>query len=217
MSQFISPQLVLLSALLTALVSVAAGVRSSRRTLALLKRREAWPAFVESVVAGLSAGFSRIEAVELAIQAAPAALQKPLHGFRTKLNDSRLRDALPVLKESMADSFVDEFAELVNLNEKLGGVGLVPVLKEHAKRCRAANIANAMVRVKSSATMSMARLSVAAPWILLALLLSRSESEASFASSQGLGVLLFGLLVCVLAYRLIGVLGRSKPEVRVYG
>jgi tight adherence protein B len=217
LNQLISPQIVLLAALLTALVSVAVGFRSNRRSLALLKQREAWPAFVESVISGLSAGLSRIEAVALAIQASPAVLQRPLSRFRMKLNDSRLRDALPALKDSMADSFVDEFAELLRLNELLGGVGLVPVLKEHAKRCRTANIANSQVRVKSSATMSMARLSVAAPWILLALLLSRSESEASFASSQGLGVLLFGLLVCFLAYRLIGSLGRSKAEVRVYG
>jgi len=213
----ISPQIVLLAALLTALVSVTVGFRSNRRSIALLKQREAWPAFVESVVSGLSAGLSRIEAVELAIQASPEVLVRPLSSFRMKLNDSRLRDALPTLKESMADSFVDEFAELFRLNELLGGVGLAPVLREHAKRCRTTNISNSQVRVKSSATMSMARLSVSAPWILLALLLSRPESEASFSSPQGLGVLLFGLLVCFLAYRLIGALGRPKAEVRVYG
>jgi tight adherence protein B len=58
-----------------------------------------------------------------------------------------------------------------------------------------------------------AKLAIVAPWIIVSILSSRVENVAIYNTSEGLSVLLTGLVVSAIAYRLVAVLGYlSKPK-----
>ena len=59
-----------------------------------------------------------------------------------------------------------------------------------------------------------ARLGVAAPWIVLLLLASRPEAAVAYNTSAGVVVIVGGLGVSVVAYRLMVALGRLPEERR---
>jgi tight adherence protein B len=214
--RLLSPQLVLLAAVILGLGSVAISLRVASKSRLLIRQQEAWPAFIDTLASTLSAGTSPTEAIELACAKAPKVLTAGMPDMMQELNNRRLRDALPRLKAAYQNAQVDEFVKIFTLNEDLGGIGMVPMLKQHATRARAYNAASAQARAKRSATLTIAKLGVAAPWILLALLLSRAESAESFATPAGTSILLGGLAVCVVAYRLVAVLGAPRAQVRVY-
>ncbi|MEO6885475.1 MAG: hypothetical protein ABI232_04195 [Jatrophihabitantaceae bacterium] len=62
---------------------------------------------------------------------------------------------------------------------------------------------------------SAARLAVAAPWIVLLLLGTRSSTLSVYDSKAGAVLLAAGAAVCVLAYRLMLRIGRLPDEARV--
>ena len=213
----LSPHFVLFLAVAAGLASVSLGVRANRNKARRVREKEAWPSFVEALISSISAGLSRVEAVELAIVRAPAQLRGNLEPFAKALQSKRLGDALLELRLAFENAHVDEFVQLVLISEKFGGSGLVGVLKAHSKACRERNTAEAQVRSKNSATLTVAKLGVAAPWVLLLLLLGRGESASSFETTEGISILLGGLAVCAIAFRLIVFLGKAHEEVRVYG
>jgi tight adherence protein B len=58
-----------------------------------------------------------------------------------------------------------------------------------------------------------AKLSIVAPWLIVATLAARSENVAIYNTTEGTGVLVAGLLVSLIAYRLVGLMGLlSKPS-----
>jgi tight adherence protein B len=59
-----------------------------------------------------------------------------------------------------------------------------------------------------------ARLGVVAPWVVLLLLASRPEAAAAYNSPAGLALLGVGLVVTVVAYRVMIALGRLPDERR---
>jgi len=192
------------------------GFKSARATRLRNREIAAWPAFVEAFASALSSGLSRVEAIEVAIDKAPKNLVGKLRGFERELTRARLVDALDGLKATFANAFVDEFVEVLVLNERLGGAGLVGLMQSHSARCRESIAADEQVRTKVTATLTVAKLAVGAPWVLLSLLMTRPESAESFNSSAGLAVLLGGLAVCIVAYRAISLIGRSQEDLRVY-
>ena len=64
-------------------------------------------------------------------------------------------------------------------------------------------------------TVNAARLAVAAPWIVLAMLSTRGESVQAYATSTGTAVLASGAAVTLVAYRLMVRIGRLPEEERV--
>jgi tight adherence protein B len=68
---------------------------------------------------------------------------------------------------------------------------------------------------RQSWTVSAARLAMAAPWILLALLALRPEAVAAYNSAAGAAVLLVGAAVSIAAYRVMLRIGRLPEEARV--
>ena len=59
-----------------------------------------------------------------------------------------------------------------------------------------------------------AKVTVAAPWLVLALLSTRPQAAAAYATATGALILLVGAVVSVIAYRLMLRLGRLPEEER---
>jgi tight adherence protein B len=62
--------------------------------------------------------------------------------------------------------------------------------------------------------MNAAKLGVAAPWVILLLLASRPEAAAAYNTSAGVALIVGGLAVSVIAYRIMLGLGRMPEERR---
>jgi tight adherence protein B len=63
----------------------------------------------------------------------------------------------------------------------------------------------------------LALLAVAAPWLVLTLLSTRSESVEAYDRPAGTAVLVVGAVSSVLAYRVMIAIGRLPEERRVLG
>jgi tight adherence protein B len=73
----------------------------------------------------------------------------------------------------------------------------------------------AELEARQSWTVNGARLAVAAPWVVLALLASRAEAVTAYNSAGGAVVLAVGAGCSLLAYRLMVRIGRLPEETRV--
>jgi tight adherence protein B len=62
--------------------------------------------------------------------------------------------------------------------------------------------------------MNAARLGVAAPWIVLLLLASRPEAALAYNSGAGVSLIIAGLVVSFVAYRIMIGIGRLPEERR---
>ena len=70
------------------------------------------------------------------------------------------------------------------------------------------------LEARQSWTVNGAKVAVAAPWLVLALLSSRPQAAAAYATGAGAVILLIGAVVSVIAYRLMLRLGRLPEEER---
>jgi tight adherence protein B len=71
------------------------------------------------------------------------------------------------------------------------------------------------LEARQSWTVNAARLAVAAPWIILMLLATRPEAVAAYNTASGAAVLLGGLVVSLVCYRLMLRIGSLPEEERV--
>ena len=71
------------------------------------------------------------------------------------------------------------------------------------------------LEARQSWTVNGARLAVAAPWVVLALLSTRAQSAAAYNSATGVAVLVGGALACAVAYRLMVAIGRLPEDERL--
>ncbi len=97
----------------------------------------------------------------------------------------------------------------------MGGNDVGRVLRTLSAFLREDARTRAELESRQSWAVNAARLAVAAPWAVLALLSLRPEAVEAYDSAAGLVVLLTGGAVSVVAYRLMVRMGRLPREERV--
>ena len=191
-----------------ALLSARARVR--RRAL-----RAAWPDLVDHLVSGLRSGLPLAESVgALATVGAPETRDAFVRFEREVRASGAVSPALDALKERLADPVADRIVETLRMAREVGGTELPTVLRNLAASLRAELAVRAEAEARQSWVFSAARLGVAAPWVVLLLLASRPEAASAYNSPLGLVVLGAGLVVTIVAYRLMIALGRLPEERR---
>jgi len=90
-----------------------------------------------------------------------------------------------------------------------------------AKSCpiRCVSVSDARTRAELETrqgwTVNAARLAVAAPWVVLAMLCTRPDSVQAYSRPAGIAVLAIGGVLSVVAYRVMVHIGRLPEESRV--
>ena len=97
----------------------------------------------------------------------------------------------------------------------VGGTDLGRLLRTLSAFLREDARTRAELETRQGWTVNAARLAVAAPWIILALLSLRPEAVDAYNTPQGLVVLAIGGGVCLIAYRVMVRIGRLPHEERV--
>ena len=178
--------------------------------------RELWPDVVDNLASGVRAGLSLPEALSQVGVRGPEELRRPFLRFGENYRATgRFFDCLDRLKASLADPVGDRIVESLRMAREVGGTDLGRLLRTLSAFLREDARTRAELETRQGWTVNAARLAVAAPWIVLALLSLRPEAVDAYNSATGFGVLVAGGGMCLVAYRLMIRIGRLPEEERV--
>lgn len=187
--------------------------RAAKRAASL---RELWPDVVDHLRSAIRAGLSLPEALIQLGEKGPVELRPAFHAFGADYRaGGRFDDALNRLKERLADPVADRIVEALRMTREVGGSDLGRLLGTLSEFLRDAARTRSELEARQSWTVNAARLAVAAPWCVLMLLSTRPEAVRAYNSAGGAVVLLGGLLVSVVCYRVMLRIGALPDDERV--
>jgi tight adherence protein B len=188
-------------------------LRARRRADAL---RDAWPDVVDDLASAVRAGLSLPEALSQLALRGPEQLRPAFARFADDYRATgRFGDSVDRLKASLADPVADRVVETLRLAREVGGSDLGRLLRTLSAFLREDARTRGELESRQAWAVNAARLAVAAPWLVLALLSLRPEAVEAYDSTAGLVVLATGGLLSVVAYRLMVRIGRLPREERV--
>ena len=187
-----------------------------RRRRRFAELREVWPEVVDNLASAVRAGMSLPEALTQIGVRGPETLRRPFHRFGADYRATgRFMVCLDRLKAELADPVGDRVVESLRMAREVGGSDLGRLLRTLSMFLREDARARAELETRQGWSVNAARLAVAAPWALLALLSLRPESVAAYDGRTGAIVIASGAGVCLLAYRLMLRIARLPDERRV--
>jgi tight adherence protein B len=190
-------------------------VRLRRRQRAA-ELRDLWPDVVDNLASAVRAGLSLPEAVAQVGVRGPEPLRAAFCRFGDDYRATgRFGECLDRLKASLADPVADRIIESLRLAREVGGSDLGRLLRTLSQFLRDEARTRAELETRQGWTVNAARLALAAPWVLLALLALRPETVAAYNSPGGVVVLAIGGGVSFVAYRLMLRIARLPTEQRV--
>lgn len=191
---------------------LAVGWRADARAKA---NRAVWPDAVDQLISAVRSGLALPDGLGALAALGPQATRPAFAAFE---RDYRATGAFAPsadrLKLRLADPVADRILETVKMAREVGGTELTTVLKALASGLRDDAAIRAEVEARQSWVVNAARLGVAAPWVVLVLLSTRHEAALAYNTPTGTAVIACGLVVSVIAYRLMIALGRLPREKR---
>ncbi|MBO3724865.1 type II secretion system F family protein [Actinomyces bowdenii] len=188
---------------------------SSRARARRSRLREVWPEAVDTLLSGVRAGMSLPEALSNLAERGPEAVRPQFRAFAVDYAaTARFDHCLDRLKARFADPVADRIVEALRLAHEVGGTDLGNLLRSLSRMLREDMRTRGELEARQSWTVNGAKVAVAAPWLVLALLSTRPQAASAYATSTGAAVLAIGGLASILAYRLMLRLGRLPEEGR---
>ncbi|HNM97530.1 MAG TPA: type II secretion system F family protein, partial [Marmoricola sp.] len=177
---------------------------------------EVWPEAVDNLTSAVRAGLSLPEALVGLAARGPEPLRPAFAAFALDYQvTGRFGDSLDLLKQRLADPVGDRVVEGLRLARDVGGGQLGRLLRSLSSHLREDARTRSELESRQSWTINGARLAVSAPWLVLLLLCFQPEVIQRYSSPTGLAILVFGAVVCVVAYRLMLRIGRLPTEGRI--
>jgi tight adherence protein B len=178
--------------------------------------RDVWPDVVDNLTSGVRAGLSLPEALAQLADRGPVVLRAPFQAFAEDYRATgKFGECLDALKLRLSDPVADRIIEALRLTRDVGGTDLGRLLRTLAIFLRDDARTRGELEARQSWTVNAARLAVAAPWIVLALLGTRPEAAQAYNSVAGTLVLATGGVCSIVAYRLMIRIGRLPDDPRV--
>ncbi|MBK5239055.1 MAG: type II secretion system F family protein [Actinomycetales bacterium] len=173
-----------------------------------LAMRTLWPDAVDSLVSALRAGASLPTAISSLTALSPRLVTDAAAEFERQYRLSGNFDAcLDVMKATWADPASDRILETLRLARHVGGSEVTTILRTLGGYLRQESAIRQEVEARQGWIRTAARIGVAAPWIVLALLSTRPEAAAAYNSPSGIAMILIGLGLSVVAYRIMLAVG----------
>ena len=201
-------------AAMAAMAPVALVRRRARTRRARL--RDLWPDAVDNITSGVRAGMALPEALAQLGTRGPEELRAPFVSFADDYRlTGRFSDSLDRLKERLSDPVGDRLVESLRIAREVGGTDLGHLLRTLSGFLREDARTRAELETRQAWTVNAARLAVAAPWLVLAMLATNPESVRAYSSALGVVVLAVGAALTAFAYWAMIRIGRLPEDERV--
>jgi tight adherence protein B len=188
----------------------------SRARKRLAEFRELWPDVVDNIASAVRAGLSLSEALAQVGERGPLPLREPFRRFGADYaSTGRFADSLDRLKARLADPVGDRVVEALRIAREVGGGDLGRLLRSLSTFLRDDARTRSELESRQSWSVNGARVAVAAPWLVLALLSFQGDVIQRYNSPMGALIIAIGAVVCVIAYRLMLRIGRLPEPERV--
>jgi len=186
----------------------------ARRRRAVM--RELWPDVVDNIGSAVRAGLALPEALSQLTIRGPEELRPAFAAFAEDYRATgRFQECLDRLKARLSDPVGDRLIESLRIARDVGGSDLGRLLRTLSVFLREDARTRAELETRQGWTINAARLAVAAPWIVLAMLSSRPDSLQAYSRPAGVLVLAIGAALSFVAYRVMVRVGRLPEEGRV--
>ena len=178
--------------------------------------RDLWPDIVDNIGSAVRAGLALPEALSQLRIRGPEELRPAFASFAEDYRATgRFQECLDRLKERLSDPVADRLIESLRIAREVGGSDLGRLLRTLSAFLREDARTRAELETRQGWTINAARLAVAAPWIVLAMLSSRPGSLQAYSRPAGVLVLAIGGVLSLVAYRVMVRIGRLPEEGRV--
>ncbi|MGO4104866.1 type II secretion system F family protein [Leifsonia sp. YAF41] len=177
--------------------------------------RTVWPDVVDHLISGVRSGLALPDSVSSLAHSGPPATREAFAGFEREYRvTGNFAHCVDQLKEALADPIADRILETLRMAREVGGSDLTLVLRSLAGWLRQDAATRLEVESRQSWILNAARLGAAAPWIIMILLTTRPEAAFAYNTPAGTAVIVGGLIVSVVAYRIMIAVGRLPEERR---
>jgi tight adherence protein B len=201
-----------LGALAFQLEALTLAARSRRRQLIKL-----WPEIVESIHSAIVSGLSLPEAIDDLAFTGPHRVRSNFLRLSTRLDAGwSFDDAIDELKSEFGELHADRLCEVLRLVANTGSEYLAASLSDQATNLRKDLALAGQVEAKQGWVAGTAKIAVAAPWIVVALLSTRTENAVAYNSASGIAILFIGFVISLFAYRLVHLMGGLPESPRVF-
>ncbi|MFI5729226.1 type II secretion system F family protein [Kribbella sp. NPDC051587] len=188
----------------------------SRARRRLAEFRELWPDVVDNIASAVRAGLSLSEALAQVGERGPLPLREPFRRFGADYaSTGRFAESLDRLKARLADPVGDRVVEALRIAREVGGGDLGRLLRSLSTFLRDDARTRSELESRQSWAVNGARVAVAAPWLVLAMLSFQGDVIQRYNSPVGAIVIGVGAVICVFAYRLMLRIGRLPEPERV--
>ena len=178
--------------------------------------RDLWPDIVDNIGSAVRAGLALPEALSQLTVRGPQELRPAFAAFAEDYRATgRFQECLDRLKERLSDPVADRLIESLRIAREVGGSDLGRLLRTLSAFLREDARTRAELETRQGWTVNAARLAVAAPWIVLAMLSTRPDSVQAYSRPAGVLVLASGAALSFVAYRVMVRIGRLAEEGRV--
>lgn len=178
--------------------------------------RELWPEAIDNLASAVRAGMSLPEGLSALSVRGPAELRPPFARFASSYRATgRFGDCLDALKDDLSDPVGDRVCETVRVAREVGGSDLGTVLRTLSELLRADARTRSELETRQGWVVNAARLAVAAPWVVLLLLGTQSQTLRAYDTPGGTLLLGIGGSVCLIAYRIMLHIGKLPEDQRV--
>ncbi len=178
--------------------------------------RDLWPDVVDNIGSAVRAGLALPEALSQLTIRGPEELRPAFAAFAEDYRATgRFQECLDRLKERLSDPVADRLIESLRIAREVGGSDLGRLLRTLSTFLREDARTRAELETRQGWTVNAARLAVAAPWVVLALLCTRPDSVQAYSRPAGILVLAIGAVLSLVAYRVMVHVGRLPEESRV--
>ncbi len=176
-----------------------------------------WPEVLDSLQSASSSGFGIIDSLDEIARTGPIRLRPAFTELVERIDrGAGTEDSLDWFKTQFGQIQADRFVELIRVVQTSGGVGYLDSLRDQSARTRSEIALWGELESKQGWVTGTAKLAIVAPWIIVATLATRAENVAIYNTSEGITVLLFGLLVSLVAYRMVALMGTLNKPRRVF-
>ncbi|MGV8852313.1 MAG: type II secretion system F family protein [Rhodoglobus sp.] len=177
--------------------------------------RVVWPDVVDQLVSAVRSGLALPDGLMTLAQTGPAVTRGAFAAFSSRYRATgNFSVAVDELKVALADPVADRILETLRMSREVGGSELTNVLRSLSVYLRQEAAIRSEIEARQSWVMNAARLGLAAPWVVLFLLTSRPEAALAYNSAGGIALIVTGLALSVVAFRIMAGIGRLPEQPR---